>query len=266
MTAPPHLAPPHLASAQLDAPNVIQGFFGREGGVSTGAYASLNTGPGSDDAPDAVAENRKRCAEALGVAPDRLVTAHQLHSAEAVFVEAPWDGPPAKVDALVTKTPGLALGALAADCMPWLFAEPEAGIVAAAHAGWRGALKGVLENTIALMTNHGADPSRIRAALGPCLRQPNFEVGLELVDAFSERHPDAGRFFAPGKTPDKRQLDLAGFGAWRLAQCGVERIDDTRACTLAAPDRYFSYRAAVRESRDTSAVDYGRNLSAIALR
>ena len=259
-------APPRLTAAGLAAPTVVHGFFGREGGVSESAYASLNTGPGSDDDPGAVAENRKRCAGVLGVAPDRLVTAFQVHSAEAVFVEGPWRSGPAKVDALVTKTPGLAVGALAADCMPWLFAEPEAGVVAAAHAGWRGALGGVLENTVALMTEHGAEPHRIRAALGPCLRQPNFEVGLELVDAFTKRHPDSGRFFAPGKSPEKRQLDLAGFGAWRLARCGVERIDDVGACTLAAPARYFSYRAAVRESRDKPAIDYGRNLSAVALR
>ena len=259
-------APPFLAAAGLDAPNVTHGFFGRDGGVSKAPYGSLNTGPGSNDAPDAVAENRKRCAKALGVAPDRLVTAFQIHSAKALFVDAPWEGPPAEVDALVTTTPGLALGALAADCMPWLFADAQAGVVAAAHAGWRGALAGVLENTVALMAQHGAAPDRIRAALGPCLRQPNFEVGTELEDAFLERHPESGRFFAPGESPEKRQLDLAGFGAWRLAQCGVEEIDDTNACTLGAPSRYFSYRAAARGLQGQSKADYGRNLSAIALR
>lgn len=259
-------APPFLTATGIDARNVAHGFFGRDGGVSAKPYASLNTGPGSDDAPDAVAENRRRCAEALGVAPDRLVTAFQVHSAKALFVDAPWDGPPAEVDALVTTTPGLALGALAADCMPWLFADAEAGVAAAAHAGWRGALAGVLENTVALMTQHGAKPQRIRAALGPCLRQPNFEVGIELEDAFLKQHPESGRFFAPGKSTDKRQLDLAGFGAWRLALSGVEAIDDTRACTLGAPSRYFSYRAAARGLQGQSAVDYGRNLSAIALR
>ncbi len=258
-------APPHLTARALDAPGLAHGFFGRAGGVSAGIYASLNAGPGSDDDRRAVAENRRRCAAALGVGADRLVTAHQIHSAEAVFIDAPWPDAPARADAMVTRTPGLALGALAADCMPWLLADPQAGVVAAAHAGWRGALAGVLENTVALMVEHGAAPDRIRAALGPCLRQPNFEVGLDLVDAFAARRPGAERFFAPGVAADKRQLDLAGFGAWRLMECGVATIDDTRACTLGAPSRYFSYRAARRAAPADVAVDYGRNLSAIAL-
>lgn len=257
--------PPYQTAVGLYLPNITHGFFGREGGVSKGAHASLNTGPGSNDDQNDIAENRKRCTTALDVAPDRLVTNYQIHSAKAVFADGPWQGEPARADALVTTTPGLALGVLAADCMPWLFADPEAGVIGAAHAGWRGALAGVLENTVELMTRHGAEPSRIRAALGPCLRQPNFEVGLDLHDAFVSRHPESERFFAPGNTSEKRQLDLAGFGAWRLAQCDVTQLDDTNTCTLAEPSRYFSYRAAIRESHDKSAVDYGRNLSAIAL-
>lgn len=257
--------PPYQTAAGLMSPKITHGFFGREGGVSRGVHASLNTGPGSNDDQSHIAENRKRCAIALGIAPDRLMTNYQVHSPDAVFVDGPWQDEPARADALVTTTPGLALGVLAADCMPWLFTDQEAGVIGAAHAGWRGALSGVLESTVELMTRHGAEQQRIRAALGPCLRQPNFEVGLDLLNAFTDRYPESEQFFSPGKNPQKRQLDLAGFGVWRLAQCGVTLTDDINACTLAQPTRYFSYRAAVGESQDKAAVDYGRNLSAIAL-
>ncbi len=255
-------APPFLVSPLLDRPGVAHGFFSRDGGVSQPPYASLNTGPGSADRPEDVAENRRRCAVALGVAPDRLMTAYQVHSPDVLVVEAPWENGPEKVDALVTKTPGLALGALAADCMPFLFAEPEAGIVAAAHAGWRGALAGVLESTVAAMVKLGAKPEKIVAAVGPCLRQPNFEVGLDLLETFTAKHAEAQQFFASGLSPDKRQLDLTGFGRWRLAEAGVTQLDDIGLCTLAEPDRFFSYRAMRRRNE----ADYGRNLSAIALR
>ncbi len=255
------MTPPFLTSSQLAAPNLTHGFFGRAGGVSTGVYASLNVGAGSDDRPDDVKENRRRCATALGCDSGRLVTNYQIHSSEVVIIDALWSGAPAKADGLVTKTRGLALGVLAADCMAWLFADPEAGVIGAAHAGWRGALAGVLENTVAAMESLGANRSDIRAALGPCLRQPNFEVGLDLVEAFTEKYNDAETFFAPGKSPQKRQLDLAAFGAWRLRQSGVKQIDDLGVCTLAAPEAYFSYRASQRAAE----TDYGRNLSAIAI-
>ena len=253
--------PPHLVSLALRAAGARHGFFGRDGGVSTGIFASLNTGPGSNDAPEAVAENRARCAGALGVSPDRLLTVHQIHSAKAVVVNGPWTGERPKADAMATSERGLALGVLAADCMPFLFADKEAGVIGAAHAGWRGALAGVLEATIAAMCDLGAEPARIAAALGPCLRQPNFEVGLDLLEEFTAKHPQAERFFAAGKRPEKRQLDLAGFGRWRLAEAGVETLDDMDVCTLGAPERYFSYRA----SRRAGESDYGRNLSAISL-
>lgn len=254
--------PPYLVSPLLDRPGISHGFFTRAGGVSAPPYSSLNTGPGSGDRPEDVAENRRRCAAALGVAPDRLLTGYQVHSADVNIVAGPWDNGPEKVDALVTKTPGLALGVLAADCMPFLFADEDAGVIGSAHAGWRGALAGVLENAVAAMVSLGARPERIRAALGPCLRQPNFEVGLDLLEAFTGKHPEAARFFAPGITSDKRMLDLAGFGIWRLEQSGVREIDDTGLCTLARPDRYFSYRAMRRNGE----ADYGRNLSAICLK
>ena len=254
-------APPRLTAPALETAGVTHGFFGREGGVSEAPYDALNTGFGSDDAREAVAENRRRCASVLGVAASHLLTAHQTHSPDVLFVDAPWRDAPEQADALVTTSPGLALGALAADCMPWLLADPEAGVIASVHAGWRGALAGVLENAVAEMERHGAQAARIRAALGPCMRQPNFEVGLELLGAFSAAYPEAERFFAPGARDNKRQLDLAGFGAWRLRQTGVSQIGDVGACTLAEPERFFSYRAERRAGRS----DYGRNLSAVAL-
>lgn len=254
-------APAHLVSPALQGAGVRHGFFGREGGVSTGIFATLNTGPGSGDDPEAVAENRARCAEALGVAPDRLLTLHQAHSPKAVIVSEPWSGERPQADAMATSAPGLALGVLAADCMPFLFADAEARVIGAAHAGWRGALGGVLEATIAAMKELGAEPARIIAALGPCLRQPNFEVGLDLLERFTAKYPASERFFAPGASLEKRQFDLAGFGRWRLSEAGVTTLDDAGICTLGAPDRYFSYRA----SRRAGEADYGRNLSAISL-
>ena len=254
--------PPFLVSPLLDLPGIPHGFFSRDGGVSRAPYASLNTGPGSGDAPEDVATNRRLCAEALGVAGDHLLTGYQTHSTDVLFVDGPWRDGPEKVDGLVTATPGLAIGVLAADCMPFLFVDPVARIIGAAHAGWRGALGGVLENTVAVMVEHGADPSQIRAAVGPCLRQPNFEVGLDLVESFTAKHLEAERFFAPGETKDKRWFDLVSFGHWRLSEAGVTQFDDIGLCTLAQPNRFFSYRAMRRNQE----ADYGRNLSAIALK
>lgn len=254
-------AAPRLTVDGLSVDGVAHGFFGRAGGVSHGIYKSLNTGLGSDDAPAAVAENRARCAETLGVAAGSLLTLYQIHSPEVVVVTETWKGQGPKADAMVTQTPGIALGVLAADCMPFLFADPEAQIVAAAHAGWRGALAGVLEATIAAMRKLGAKPERIRAGLGPCLRQPNFEVGLDLLEAFTAKHPASESFFAPGANAEKRQFDLAGFGRWRLAEAGVAGLDDVEICTLGACQGFFSYRASRRAGEN----DFGRNLSAIAL-
>lgn len=253
-------APPFQTSEKLAAAGAAHGFFSRLGGISKGVYASLNTGPGSGDHPEAVTENRRRCTAALGLAQSPLLTVRQIHSARALTVREPFGAAP-EADALVTGTPGLALGVLTADCMPFLFYDPEAGVIGAAHAGWRGALAGVLEATVEAMTGLGALPARVIAALGPCLRQPNFEVGSDLVEAFIESFPQSGRFFEPAEADGKSLFDLAGFGFWRLRECDLTLFDDAQTCTLSQSATYFSYRA----SRRAGESDYGRNLSAIAL-
>jgi hypothetical protein len=250
------VSPPHLKSPALPVPH---GFFGRAGGVSEGMFASLNTGLGSSDDPLRVAENRNRCREALGAA--HLLTLYQVHSPEVVVVTEHWAGAGPKADGMATKRKGVALGVLAADCMPFLFVDEAAGVIGAAHAGWRGTLAGVLGATVGAMKTLGARPQRIRAALGPCLRQPNFEVGLDVVEAFMAKHPNAEQFFAPGVSADKRQFDLAGFGRADLLRAGVDHLDDLGDCTLGEKSAYFSYRA----GRRAGETDYGRNLSAIVL-
>ncbi|MEL6371267.1 MAG: peptidoglycan editing factor PgeF [Pseudomonadota bacterium] len=251
-----------LADDLSNVPGIQHGFFSRLGGTSTDIYASLNCGPGSNDDTKNVAANREICAQFLGVNGTHLVTGHQHHSSDGVRVDAPWpiDGAP-KCDALVTDRPGIALGVLAADCMPFLFVDPDRQVIGAAHAGWRGALGGVLENTILLMENLGADRSKTVAAVGPCLRPPHFQVGDDLRDQFIEKYPQADQFFAPEETPGKYQLDLVAFGRWRLSENGVLQLSDIGRCTMAEPETYFSYRYSRRQSEP----DYGRNLSAIAL-
>ena len=258
----PRDGPPRLVCESLEAGGAIHGFFGRRGGVSTGDFESLNAGAFSGDAATSVAANRALCARTLGVPPERLLTVRQIHSPRVVIVEHPFgaEGPP-EADALVTNRPGLAIGALAADCIPVLFLDPGAQVVGAAHAGWRGALAGALEATIDALTTLGGRPEAIIAAIGPCLRRPNFQVGLDLLEAFTAKYPEADQFFHPDPRADKRRLDLAGFAAARMAARGVTRIVDSQVCTLADPAAYFSYRAQRAAGRE----GYGRNLSAICL-
>lgn len=235
----------------------VHGFFGRAGGVSEGIHASLNCGPGSDDAPAAVAENRRRAAARLGA--KTVVTAYQTHSIVAALVEHVPDGMIA-ADALVTKTPGCCIGVLAADCVPVLFSGP-GSLVGAAHAGWRGSLAGILEATIALLAAEGGPPETLRAAIGPCLRAAHFEVGADLIEAVTGRYPDAARHFATTGAPGKALYDHVGFVSDRLVAAGIrpEAIADVGGDTLGAPTDWFSYRA----SRHRGDPDYGRNLSAI---
>lgn len=241
---------------------VRHGFFTREGGVSDGVYASLNGGPGSDDVPANVAENRARMAAALGVAPDRLVTAYQIHSSDVVTIDRPWrphERP--RADAIVTAVPELAIGVTTADCAPVLFAEETAGVIGVAHAGWRGAACGVLEATIAAMERCGASRARLSVALGPTIRQANYEVGPEFVARFSAQDASNERFFRPSARPQHALFDLPGYIAARLAAAGICRFEDLGHCTYADPTRFFSYRRSTHRNER----DYGRHVSAIAL-
>jgi YfiH family protein len=240
---------------------IRHGFFTRHGGVSRGGYASLNCGLGSRDDPDAVAENRTRVSRFLDA--HSLLTAHQVHSPTAVVVDRPWSREERpRADAIVTGTPGIALGVLTADCAPVLLADPQARVVAAAHAGWRGAIGGVLEATLAAMEGLGARRDRIEAAVGPCIMQPNYEVGPEFEHEFLTRDPSSAPFFSrPQDDPQGRpHFDLPGYVLQRLKRAGLAPVD-AASCTYAGAEDFFSYR----RSRADSENDYGRQISAIAL-
>lgn len=252
-----------LQAANLTKSERIRhGFFTRAGGVSDGVYATLNGGTGSADAPAKVSENRARMAAALGVVPERLLTAHQIHSPDVVVAEEPWthEGRP-RADAIVTRIPGMAVGVSTADCGPLLFADPEAGVVGAAHAGWRGALTGVIEATLAAMEKLGAKRARIAAALGPTIRQANYEVGPEFLERFLAADPANVRFFSPSKREHHAMFDLGGYIADRLARVGIGDFEDLGLCTYADPERFYSYRRMTRLGEP----DYGRHINAIAL-
>lgn len=237
---------------------INHGFFTREGGVSTGVYAGLNGGQGSEDTTEAVAENRARVAAHLGV--ESLISVHQVHSDRAEVVSGPWDGDKPRADAMVTSRPGLGLAILTADCAPVLLADPRAWVVGAAHAGWKGALTGVLEATIEAMVGLGAERTRIAAVVGPAISQAAYEVGPEYVERFIDEDPGLSRFFAGGKG-DRAMFDLPGFCLHRLREAGVGRAEWTGHCTYADEDRFFSYRRAVHRGEP----DYGRLVAAISL-
>lgn len=239
---------------------IRHGFFTRKGGVSTGIYEGLNVGLGSDDDRTAVLENRRRVAQALGHGNSPLNTLYQVHSPDAVVIDATLSEP-VRADALVTKTPGVVIGALAADCTPVLFADAEAGVIGAAHAGWRGAKAGVLESTINAMLTAGARREAIHAAVGPTISQANYEVGPEFKDAFLAEAPQTARFFVePG--PGKRaHFDLPGFVMAKLEAAGLASVARQAPCTYENESLLFSYR----RSRHRSEADYGRQISAIVL-
>jgi YfiH family protein len=249
-----------LTASTLVLPGVRHAFFTRAGGVSRGLYGSLNCGLGSKDERACVLQNRAYVAGRMGVARNRLLALYQAHTADCVVVDGPWDGDPPRADAMATKTPGLALGVSAADCTPVLFVDPQARVIGAAHAGWRGALGGVLEAALAGMERLGAKRDRVCAAIGPTIRQPSYEVGAEVREAFVSANPSAARFFAAGQG-GRWQFDLPGVVAARLAAAGVEQVEDLGLDTYADEARFFSYRRMTHRGE----ADYGRHLHAIVL-
>jgi YfiH family protein len=251
-----------IEASILALDGVRHGFFTREGGVSRGFYASLNGGTGSNDNAEHVTENRARMAAAVGVAPSRFVTAYQIHSPHVVVVETPWTAEARpRADAIVTRMRALAIGVTTADCGPILLADPKARVIGAAHAGWRGALAGVVEATVAAMERLGAKHGDIRAALGPMIRQPNYEVGPDLIARFSAEDPASSRFFAPASREGHAMFDLAGYIGSRLTRSGIQYIEDLAHCTYADPAKFFSFRRTTHRGE----ADYGRHVNAIAL-
>jgi polyphenol oxidase len=243
-------------------PNIKHAFFTRQGGVSEGVYASLNGGLGSRDERARVLENRARMAAALGIAHDRFATLYQVHSPDVVIVGADWDQTARpKADALVTRQMSLAIAVSTADCGPVLFADAKEGVIGAAHAGWKGALAGVIESTVAAMQKLGARRTDITAALGPMISQANYEVGAEFVARFIEADENNACFFQPSPLRDQALFDLPGYIAARCRAAGIGEFEDIRRCTYADENLFYSYRRTTHRQES----DYGRHLAAIAL-
>jgi YfiH family protein len=252
------LCAPSLAAIE----GVSHGFFTRQGGVSTGIYASLNCGPGSRDDAANVTENRARVAEILGAEPSRLITVFQKHGTDAAVADKPWkDGKTPEADAIVTATPGLAIGILTADCAPVLLCDGEARVIGAAHAGWRGALSGIVEATVKVMTKLGAKPERTTAVIGPTISQEAYEVDADFVERFQSSEPDSAAFFITDEGSGQPHFDLPAYVGERLARAGVGTVADLSFCTYCEETRLFSYRRSQHHGED----DYGRQISAILL-
>lgn len=255
---------PHITAAPLeDIDGIRHGFFGRQGGVSDGIFSSLNCGLGSGDNPDAVGENRARAAAALDAKPKDVTTSFQVHGRDVVRVESAWpvDDRP-KIDGMVSNTPGVVLGILTADCVPVLFADETARVIGACHAGWKGALVGICQQTVLEMIALGAERDRIKAAIGPCIMQDSYEVGDDLAKPFLEQDPANQRFFEPGKADGKAQFDLPGYVESTVRRgMRIGEVKFTGLDTYTNEDDYFSYRRACHKGEG----DYGRNLSAIIL-
>lgn len=251
-----------IEAATLALSGIRHGFFTRQGGVSGGLYASLNGGLGSRDDADNVAKNRARMAAVLAVQPSCLLTAYQTHSQQVIVADAAWalQARP-RGDAVVTRTPGLAVGVTTADCGPILLADAQSRVIGAAHAGWRGALTGIVEATIEAMEQLGAERSRIRAVLGPMIRQSNYEVGPDLIARFAAEDAASDRFFRPAARDGHALFDLAGYIGARLSRAGIRHVEDVNLCTYADAARFFSYRRTTHRAE----ADYGRHVNAIAL-
>lgn len=236
------------------------GFYTRLGGASSGIFEGLNCGQGSSDQSEIVAINRARVAQDMGIAADKLVGIHQTHSADVVIATQPFDEKP-KADGVVTTTQGLALAILTADCQPVLFADATAGVIGAAHAGWRGVVDGVLENTVETMVSLGAKRDTIQAVVGPCISQPAYEVGQEFLEEFMDRDSRYSRFFVNGTTAGKYQFDLPAFGVNALRSAGIKNAEWIKACTYSDADLFYSYRRTTHRGE----ADYGRLISTISL-
>ncbi|MGQ0741380.1 MAG: peptidoglycan editing factor PgeF [Alphaproteobacteria bacterium] len=238
-------------------------FFGRRGGVSMGVYESLNCALGTRDARENIAENRRRALAALADGPAALLSLYQAHTAQVVTVHEPWtDQTRPRADAMVTKRPGLALGVVTADCASVLLADARAGVIGAAHAGWRGALNGIAEATFAAMVALGARPENIYAAVGPCISQAAYEVGPEFIARFRESNPDNTRYFVPSPREGHWHFDLEDYVATRLAAAELSNIERLSTCTYARAADFFSYRRTTHRQE----TDFGHQLSAILLR
>ena len=255
------MSPPFKTHELLTHDGIAHGFFGREGGVSEGQYASLNVGQGSQDQSENITENRSRVTTALGTTEDKLLSLSQIHSTEVLIVDAPFNGTLPKADGLVTKTPNLAISALAADCGPVLFCDPEARIIGTCHAGWRGALAGITTDTIRAMESLGAQRENICAVLGPCISQDSYEVGHDYRDSFVAENEAHDRFFRLGPN-QKPHFDLKRFILAKIRKDGVMQIDALPDCTYAQPEAYFSYRYNTHKGIG----EYGRNISGIMLK
>lgn len=254
---------PLQSSVLTGLDRIAHGFFGRQGGMSTGVFASLNCGYGSDDDQAAVRENRARVAAWLGTREPELLTVYQIHSADAAHVTSPWvRGDAPKADGMATTLRGVGLGVLAADCAPVLFADAEAGVIGTAHAGWKGALGGVVESVVLLMERLGAKRARIRAAIGPCISQASYEVGPEFRARFVEAAEANARYFVPSSRAAHWRFDLPDYVRARLTALDLGAVDGSPACTYMAEDRYFSFRRTTHRGEDV----YGRNLSAVMLK
>jgi hypothetical protein len=251
-----------IEARTLALDGIRHGFFTRHGGVSGGLYASLNGGIGSNDDRALVAENRARMAAAVGVEPSRFLTCYQIHSPDVVVAETPWR-PEARprADAIVTRMRALAIGVSTADCGPVLLADPKAHVIGAVHAGWRGALAGVVEAAVEAMERLGAARGQIRAVIGPMIRQANYEVGPDLIARFAAEDPASTRFFATAARQNHAMFDLAGYIGARLTRAGVLQIEDVGLCTYADAGRFFSFRRSTHRAE----ADYGRHINAIAL-
>jgi polyphenol oxidase len=255
--------PVPLHSSLLGSParnRINHGFFTRHGGVSNGIYRGLNVGSGSKDNQDNVTENRRRVAETLGAPLSHLVTVHQVHSPDVITISTPLTGDRPKADAMVTATPGIVIGALSADCGPILFADSEAGVVGAAHAGWRGAIGGVLGNTVEAMIKLGAKRDRIQAVLGPAIGPENYEVGREFYEQFIRTDSSFGIFFRESVKENHKMFDLWAFIIAQLQRAGVN-ASSLELCTYADEDQFFSYRRTTHRNEP----DYGRQISAITI-